>query len=313
MEENLAGELRKLPQVDVVVPFRMVKVPYQDTQVCLMAIDAQTSARMEKQRLRASRNAGLIARLHAEPDSVIVSENFAALYRVRAGDVVTLPAEQGPVQLRVIGAMVDYTWNHGSLLVDRRDFKKHWHDDKVSAFDVYLKSGVDVRQAKELVDMRFGAQHQLFAATHDEMQAQIDSVIERLYGIGYAQQLVVIAVAALGVITALLISVMQRQREIGLLRAIGASRSQVIRSVLAEACLMGVIGAGIGILVAMPLQWYILQVVILDESGYLFPVHIPWIGAVVIGTAALLTATAAGLFPALHAVRQRIPEAIAYE
>ncbi len=76
---------------------------------------------------------------------------------------------------------------------------------------------------------------------------------------------------------------------------------------------MGVIGTIIGLLVGIPFQWYILNVVILEESGYLFPVYIPWLGGLLIAGAALVTATLAGLGPALYAVRQRIPEAIAYE
>src|SRR5262249_41686064 len=66
------------------------------------------------------------------------------------------------------------------------------------------------------------------------------------------------------------------------------------------------------VVVGVPIEWYILKVVILEESGYLFPLLIPWIEAAVIAVAALLTATLAGLGPGLPAVRQRIPEATAY-
>jgi putative ABC transport system permease protein len=120
-------------------------------------------------------------------------------------------------------------------------------------------------------------------------------------------------VAALGVVMALLISVLQRRRELGLLRAVGASRLQVIRSVLAEASLMGVIGTLIGLLVGVPLQWYFLRVVLLEETGYSFPVHVPWTASLWIALASLVTATLAGLGPAVYAIRQRIPEAIALE
>jgi putative ABC transport system permease protein len=99
----------------------------------------------------------------------------------------------------------------------------------------------------------------------------------------------------------------------GLLRAVGAAQAQVIHSVLAEACLMGILGTALGILFGIPLQWFVLRVVILEESGFLFPVHIPWDGAVLIAIGALATTTLAGLGPAIYAVRQRIPEAIAYE
>src|SRR5437879_7012839 len=106
----------------------------------------------------------------------------------------------------------------------------------------------------------------MHALTRQELQEPIDDMIERLYGIAYGQQIVVMLVAALGVVTALLISVLQRRREMGLLRAIGATRTQVIRSVLAEACLMGIIGTAIGLAVGIPLQWYVLKIVILEES-----------------------------------------------
>ena len=138
-------------------------------------------------------------------------------------------------------------------------------------------------------------------------------MVEKVYGVAYAQQIVVMIVAGLGVITALLISVLQRKHEMGLLRAIGASRGQVIYSVLAEACLMGIIGTLIGVVVGIPMQWYVLNVVLLEEAGFAFPVYLPWVEAGLVSAAALITAIFAGLGPAIYAVRQRIPDAIAYE
>ena len=76
---------------------------------------------------------------------------------------------------------------------------------------------------------------------------------------------------------------------------------------------MGLIGTLIGLAVGIPLEWYALRVVILEETGYSFAVHIPWTPALLIAVASVLTAWAAGLGPALYAGRQRIPEAIALE
>ena len=120
-------------------------------------------------------------------------------------------------------------------------------------------------------------------------------------------------VAALGVVMALLISVLQRRRELGLLRAVGATQGQVLYTVLAEATFMGILGTLLGVLAGVPLEWYLLRVVIYEESGYLFPVTIPWTEALVLSTIAIGTATVAGFFPAIHAIRLRIAEAIAYE
>jgi putative ABC transport system permease protein len=138
-------------------------------------------------------------------------------------------------------------------------------------------------------------------------------MIERLYSIALGQEVVVVLVAALGVVMALLISVLQRRREMGLLRAIGASRAQVVYLVLAEACIMGIFGSILGVLFSMPLQWYALQIVFLEESGLTFDVLMPGSESAVISFSALVIAILAGFGPALYAVHARIPEAIAYE
>jgi len=147
----------------------------------------------------------------------------------------------------------------------------------------------------------------------DELRQRIADMIRRIFGIAYSQEIVVGLVAALGVVMALLISVLQRRRELGLLRAVGATRGQILRTVLAEATLMGFIGTLIGLAVGVPLEWYCVQVILFEEAGFLFPVLIPWLEAGLIAGIALLVATLAGLGPAWHTSRLRIPEAIAYE
>jgi putative ABC transport system permease protein len=76
---------------------------------------------------------------------------------------------------------------------------------------------------------------------------------------------------------------------------------------------MGLIGTGLGFLFGLPLQWYAVRVIILEEAGFLFPLRIAWGPAGGIALATVGIATLAGLIPAVHAVRLRIAEAIAYE
>jgi putative ABC transport system permease protein len=137
--------------------------------------------------------------------------------------------------------------------------------------------------------------------------------LRRLYLLTYLQQLTVGIVAALGVVMALLISVLQRRRELGLLRAVGATQGQVLYTVLAEAMLMGIFGTILGLLGGIPLEWYLMRIVIYEESGLLFPVTVPWRETLILSGLAVATATLAGLVPAYHAARLRIAEAIAYE
>jgi putative ABC transport system permease protein len=311
MEAALGSQIEKLPHVEKALPIRVRRLPYGDTQILVQAVQAEAFAHVNASRDIAGLD--LYQQLARRPDAAIVSENFAALHHVGTDDTVILNSPGGQVRLHVLGKVVDYSWNHGTIIVNRPDFLEHWGDPKVDIFDVYLRPGADKHAVQETILRRFGAEHGLIVQSREQLQDYIDGTIEQLYSIAYGQQIVVMLVAALGVVTAFLISVLQRRREMGLLRAIGASQAQVVRSVLAEAALMGVIGTAIGLAVGVPLEWFVLQVAILEESGYLFAMHIPWVESLVIAAAALVLATLAGLGPALYAVRQRIPEAIAYE
>jgi putative ABC transport system permease protein len=313
MDLSLGQELLRVPGIEAAVPLRFRKVDYGDSRVFLNAADAGGLYRADSKRPRPMTGVALYRQLSEQPGGAIVSENFAALRGIDRGGSVTLTSPTGPATFRVIGKLTDYTWNLGTILINRADYLKYWDDPVVDVFDVFLQRGQDVRAVQENILRKLGADHGLFVLTRDEFTARIDSMIERLYGVGYAQYIVVMLVAALGVVMALLISVLQRRRELALLRAVGASMGQVIRSVLVEAALMGFIGLALGLLIGVAMLWYVLKVLILEESGFLFPLHVPWIEGLVIAGASVLLATLAGLWPALSTVRQRIPEAIAYE
>jgi putative ABC transport system permease protein len=138
-------------------------------------------------------------------------------------------------------------------------------------------------------------------------------MIGKLYGMAFAQETVVAIVAALGVVTTLLISILQRRQELGLLRAVGATRSQIVRSVLGEASLMGLLGLVIGVVAGVALEWYCLHVILFEESGFYFPLRVPWLETVFLAGGTLILALLAGLGPAWQTCGLRIPEAIAYE
>ncbi len=310
--DTFAQQLAALPGVEAVLPVRFRRVDFQNTVVLLTTFDTQLYHDINRQRGSRLRDLELFQRLAQEPNSVVISENLAALYQVRTGDTIALGGPDGPIEFRVIGQLLDYSWNRGTVLIHRNQYLQRFRDSRVDVFDVYAQRGQDAELLRQRVE-DWGAGQAMFVRNRAEVYEHFRDVVRRVYGIAYLQEVVVGVVAALGVVTALLISVLQRQRELGLLRAVGATRGQILWSVLAEAILMGLIGTAIGLLIGVPFEWYVLQVVIWEESGYFFPVLVPWIEAVGIAALAMVVATLAGLGPALHAMRLRIAEAIAYE
>lgn len=312
---QIANEPDVKPQIEKVLPVRFHQLHnFRDRIVFLIAFDAAQSYEIMRRRTGVS-GVDLYPRLHAERGAVLVSDNFAALYRVRVGDSISIDGKDGPMSVNVIGTIADYTWNRGTIFMDWRWYQEGFEDRLADVFHVYLRPGADPDEVRQLIADRWGTARaeNLVVLTRAKVRTDIRDLLRRLYNIVYAQQLLVGLVAVLGVVMALLISVLQRRRELGLLRAVGASRAQVLRSVLAEALLIGLIGSLIGLLLGIPLEWYILRVMLLDEAGFIFPVYIPWLAAGVVMGLAVLVSTLAGLGPALHAIGLRIPEAIAYE
>ena len=247
----------------------------------------------------------------------IVSDNFAVRHGVEIGDTITLPGPNGPVPLRIAGTVRDYSWSRGTVFLDRQRYAKLFGDELIDMCHVFLQPGYPggPAEARKNVDAFISsrADRGLVITDRDALRKFVAELINRVFLLAYLQQIVVGVVAALGVVTALLISVLQRKRELGLLLAVGATPAQVLRSVLAEAILMGAFGTALGVMIGIPMEWYVLKLVLVEESGFVFDVVLPWKQAAVIAGAAMAAATIAGLLPALHAVRTRIPEAMQYE
>ena len=307
---EILRELRALPEVAAVVGFRYARPEYNSTRIMMVALDAATYAELSNQRIP-----GQIAQLELLPrlggGRVLISDNFALKHGVRPGESLVIAGTEGPVQLQVIGTVNDYTWARGTIFIDRSDYARLFRDELVDIAHVFLRGAGSAEESEGLAS--FAADRGLTIQGKEAMRRLLADLIDQFYTVAFLQQIVVGIVASLGVVTALLISVLQRKRELGLLLAVGATPGQILRTVLSEALLMGLFGTLLGILIGIPLEWYVLRVVLVEESGFVFDLLIPWKQAAIIGAGSMMIAMLAGLLPAWHAVRTRIPDAIAYE
>jgi putative ABC transport system permease protein len=313
MSPSVASDLRTLESVDRVMSVRYSRPEFNGTVICIVAMDAVDYAKATRDRVRK----GLpdLEKFLDLPgtNNVLVSENFARRHKMNKGDTITLPGPSGHVHLNIIGTVRDYSWSRGTVFIDRSRYAELFGDDLIDMCHVFLKSSRGGIPSRDTELENYANEKGLFVTDRDALRKFLSELISRIYLLAYLQQIVVGIVAALGVVTALLISVLQRKREIGLLLAVGATPGQVLRSVLAEAVLLGIFGTFLGILIGVPMEWYILKVVLVEESGFVLDMLFPWKEALGIAAASVLVATLAGLVPAWRAIQTRIPDALQYE
>jgi putative ABC transport system permease protein len=124
---------------------------------------------------------------------------------------------------------------------------------------------------------------------------------------------VMLAVAALGIINSLLANVMDRIREIGVLRALGMSRRKVSKMVVMEATLVGLVGVVSGALTGLAVGFVMLKHVTSEQTGWHFSYMAPWSSVWEVALIVLPISALAGFYPARQAASLRVREALDYE
>ncbi|BCB91629.1 ABC transporter permease [Phytohabitans suffuscus] len=140
---------------------------------------------------------------------------------------------------------------------------------------------------------------------------QFDSFIDIALGIIYVLLGVAILIALLGILNTLLLSIFERTRELGLLRAVGLNRRGVMRMVGTESVVMAVFGCLLGIILGVGLGAALSSALI--ERDFLTVIAIPWVSLIVFVVVAAVAGVLAALWPAWRAARLNVLQAIAYE
>ncbi len=316
LHESLQDELQAAEGRDTgiaeIMPLRLTYVDYGESRVLVYALPTDIYRRRTQLKVT-SGVADAWERLSEPGPFLLVSDNFAIQHGVKAEQEVSLPTRKGPVDFHVLATIADYSWNRGTIILDRSRYKEWFDDPLVDSFDLYLKPGADPEQVRRELLKRLGTRYDLVILTRAEFHQHIKSMLDQFYSLVYANGLMALAVSFLGVANTLAISVLHRRREIGLLRSVGATRAQVAGSVAAQALLIGLLGIVLGIGVGVVLQTYVLRVLMVEEAGYFFASLFPLTMTLVASAFVVGAAQVAAVVPASQAAWQSVSDAIAYE
>jgi putative ABC transport system permease protein len=308
---TMTAELEGIPGVRRLQAVRNGRVPFRNTAVMLLALDLSSVEELTQVRVVAG--SPDMFRVAASGRGVLVSANLAELQGLREGEILSLATPAGVINLPIVGIVVDYSDQQGAILIDRSLFLRYWQDESVNFFRVYLDAGASVADVKRQILDTYAGVRQVFVLNNDELRAYILRVTDQWFGLTYIQVGVAVLVAILGIVNTLTVSITDRRRELGVLRAVGGLRTQIRRTIWLEALSTGAIGLILGYALGAVNLYYILQIVRRDIAGmqleYQFPLTVTLVVAPVILGAAFLAA----VWPAEAAVRARLVEALECE
>jgi putative ABC transport system permease protein len=192
-------------------------------------------------------------------------------------------------------------------------YKKYWRDELVDAFDLWLAPGADQGSVIQKIKDDYGEKYQLFVSTHRELRDAVVRIMEQSFVVNYAVEIVAVVVAIFSVINTLLASILDRTREIGVLRAIGATQTQVRNLIVLEAGWMGLLGGVLGLFAGTVMSYHHVVYNTKMLTGWTFQYHYPYGVAVLSLVAAVVLCLLAGFGPAKQAAATPITTAIGYE
>ena len=302
---GLAEEIAKLAGVVAVERLRAYEIRYQEMPATLASADLNVldvirwyphseflSGRARQQVLPELRHS----------NAVVVSEPFSYKHHVKAGDFITLSLGETQASFRVADVYYDYSSERGSILMDRDIMLQYLPDPAPSNLAIYLSSDAQLAMVRAEIE-KATAGHRVLMFSNRDLRAEAIRIFDRTFAITYALEAVAVIVAVMGIAGALLALVIDRRRELGLLRFLGAAGGQVRKLILVEAGLLGLLANLAGIALGFALSLVLIFVINKQSFGWTIQFH--WPVEILLGalTVVYVATVLAGLYPAQVAVR----------
>ena len=238
--------------------------------------------------------------------AVLVDSDLAKANGYGVGDDIVVTLAEGPTTLRVSGIYEPAVFYRG-FIVSMPTFDAVSSVEQDTAVYLNVEPGTDAAAVRADLDSRLAAYPTVDVQDQTELKDSVSSQVNSLLGFLFALLALAVVIAILGIINTLLLSVVERTREIGLIRAVGATRGQVRRMVVLESVLIALFGAIVGVVVGV-VYGVLLQRALVDQGiGVL---AIPWARIAALVLLAAVGGVLAALWPARRAARLDVLRAI---
>lgn len=309
----IGEELKRVPFIAAIDRVRGKDLVYRDSIIAVGSGDLDVARGRGDLPMVAPRSASKALDEALRRNGVLVSESFALKFHMRVGDVVALPTARGIERFPITGIYRDYSNDRGVVVMDRALYVRAFGDDAINTVIIYLRAGVNPEKARADLEAIFGPKYHAFAITNRQIRSEVMRIFDQTFVITYALLAVAIVVAVLGIVNTLTALILERSRELALLRVMGMTVAEVRKMILLESSILGLTSTTIGIAMGYALSWILIYVINKQSFGWTIEFHTPLRLIVVSSTVTFLAAAFSGIIPWRLATRLSLAPALKTE
>jgi len=235
--------------------------------------------------------------------ALLLSDSLAWRLHLRPGESLSLLTPSGSREFPIAGVYREYGSGLGSAMMSFRVYSRLWHDDDVTAVGLYLGNGVDAAGEIPRLQAAAAGRQALLIRSNADIRSMSLAIFDRTFIITRVLYWLAAAIAAIGLVSALLAWELDRARELSVLRALGLTPRGAAALVEAQTLFMG----GAALLAALPAGLIIAVVLtkIIDRRAFGWHIEMHLHAAQFVNALALALAAAllAGLYPAWRTAR----------
>ena len=240
---------------------------------------------------------------------VVVDDEYAADHNLSVGATLPIATQRGGRHdLRVVGIYQRNQLASGPV-ISETDSAAGFRTGQFNQGFVRLSGGADVAAVRAALDRLVADNPEVSVIDQSGLLAQANSQVDTVVIMLYVLLGLALVIAILGIVNTLALSVLERTRELGLVRAIGMRRGQVVQMVTVESVVIAVFGALLGVVVGGLLGAGVVRA-LRDDVPEL---ALPWTSMVAFLVLAVVIGLFAAILPAVRAARTNVLAAIAYE
>ncbi|MEW6001617.1 MAG: FtsX-like permease family protein [Nitrospirota bacterium] len=296
MSEEVYEAVKDFPEVKAIDRFRTLQIKLFGKKVTAAFADVEVRRKYSGLKYFDNRYYEHLKEIE-QAKVVSISDYLGVKYGLKEGDTIEIETPGGKKTFTIGDVSSSYSTTAGFVYMDRKWLKEYWGLDDTTQMSIYVKDGVDIDRFIQKLKERLSRQYSLEIMNNRELRQKVLSIFNKSFAITYAIEVISIIVSLMGVINTLLALVLERKRDISIIRYLGGRWKQIQDILVLSAGIVGITGIFLGTLMGLLMSIILIQVVNKISFGWAIVFRVPVSYLSLISMLLFLTTLIAGLIP----------------